>query len=614
MEALTAIGLVGNIVQLLDFVFKILAISNELHRSGSDGIRSNQNLEIISAEMKRLSSSLINARTITPIPDNEKGLVNLAVETERCASELLSLLGKLKSRDSTKRLQNLRAAFRNLRKYSEKAQLKKDLDNCVLKSSKSLREWLCNGNGVFHLSGKPGAGKSTLMKFLCQNEKTTRYLETWAEVKKLIFAKAFFWRQGSDYQKSWNGLLRCILYQVLATAPDLIPDLYPEHWAQSVRIVDSSLRDIDPTETFETLVRSDLTYKERKFVFFIDALDEYDGSLVEMVNRLLAWTKMRPTNLKICVSSREWNEFTFHLTKYPRLRLHECTQEDITRVVSDKLEEIQRQYRPFEQDEDISHLSRKIVRKAEGVFIWVKLVLNAVEDGALNGDNISDLEKKADAFPRELDSLYQYLFDSIREDDRQKAFEAIRMTHYFSPYMGLPLIRYWFLNNAIADSDFAIKTPVHHGPENMQELHQRTRRQIYGRCKGFLEVGPPAKDTSPDDFEVKYMHSTVHEFLSKPHIKQSIDNYTGDVDIPKRICQTFLASVKLYKAEYFDSSPTSNLGSPFNRELLFITACADKQQRHSSKWAPRDWFLDFWSQLEVAAVKELPEQALVATI
>jgi hypothetical protein len=48
----------------------------------------------------------------------------------------------------------------------------------------SVREpflhWLSAGNGIFHISGKLGSGKSTLMKFLCDHPRTTTELQKWA--------------------------------------------------------------------------------------------------------------------------------------------------------------------------------------------------------------------------------------------------------------------------------------------------------------------------------------------------------------------------------------------------------------------------------------------------
>lgn len=48
----------------------------------------------------------------------------------------------------------------------------------VTNFKKTVREhftnWLQYGNDIFHISGKPGAGKSTLMKFLCTYESVNK--------------------------------------------------------------------------------------------------------------------------------------------------------------------------------------------------------------------------------------------------------------------------------------------------------------------------------------------------------------------------------------------------------------------------------------------------------
>ncbi|RYP19322.1 hypothetical protein DL765_003404 [Monosporascus sp. GIB2] len=40
-------------------------------------------------------------------------------------------------------------------------------------------QWLKSDQSIFWISGKPGSGKSTLMKFLVRDRRTTKYLETW---------------------------------------------------------------------------------------------------------------------------------------------------------------------------------------------------------------------------------------------------------------------------------------------------------------------------------------------------------------------------------------------------------------------------------------------------
>ena len=44
----------------------------------------------------------------------------------------------------------------------------------------SLLDWMSSGTGIFHISGKLGSGKSTLMKYLCDHDQTQFLLERWA--------------------------------------------------------------------------------------------------------------------------------------------------------------------------------------------------------------------------------------------------------------------------------------------------------------------------------------------------------------------------------------------------------------------------------------------------
>lgn len=60
-------------------------------------------------------------------------------------------------------------------------------------------EWLKAGSCFFHISGKPGAGKSTLMKFLCKNTQARDYLQAWADDSSTPLAfSQFFFLEGRD--------------------------------------------------------------------------------------------------------------------------------------------------------------------------------------------------------------------------------------------------------------------------------------------------------------------------------------------------------------------------------------------------------------------------------
>ncbi|XXH01487.1 hypothetical protein Hte_007847 [Hypoxylon texense] len=404
-----------------------------------------------------------------------------------------------------------------------------------------------NKGSIFHIAGKPGAGKSTLMKFLCENETTIEYLKTWAGEKRLICAKAFFWRLGEEEQKNLAGLRNCLLQQILTVAPELIPIAFPSAWGSEYRDLVSYI----PTGTaFDQLLKGSRVFEKCKMIFFIDGLDEYKGSPIELIRKIIGWTVGNSADLKICLSSREWNEFEVGFKGCPRFRIQEWTRDDIQIFVMDNFEDIGDLSTSISKDE-LDNAANAIVDKAEGVFLWVRVVLAAIEQGVLNGDDFQDLQRKISAFPAELRDLYQHLFDSIPEYDRHKAFEALSFAGYTVPQYG-SLLQYKFLGDLAKDPDFAINMSMQPlSEEELRRVSKNTGRQINGRCKGFLEIFSPKREYHKGDEHVRLMHSTAAGFLWEKDVQDTVESYLGDVDNFERLCHSFLALAKSLDTDDF---------------------------------------------------------------
>lgn len=138
-------------------------------------------------------------------------------------------------------------------------------------------EWLESGNGVFWVSGKPGSGKSTLMKFVAGSAKTYQLVSRWAS--PTIIIAHYFWSSGSSMQKSQEGLLRSLLYSIFQQCPELIPSLCQERWRELDDLKYSNGRWSLPS-LMKALrkITNEETKKRINFCFFIDGLDEFEGS------------------------------------------------------------------------------------------------------------------------------------------------------------------------------------------------------------------------------------------------------------------------------------------------------------------------------------------------
>ncbi|KAL7810778.1 hypothetical protein V8C44DRAFT_350038 [Trichoderma aethiopicum] len=98
-----------------------------------------------------------------------------------------------------------------------------------------LSNWLQKGDGLYWVSGRPASGKSTFMKFLHNDKRTSELLRGWYNRSKHVNANFFFHYRGTLIQKSFEGLLRSILSQILEQAPEtssMFQSIFQHHYQQ----------------------------------------------------------------------------------------------------------------------------------------------------------------------------------------------------------------------------------------------------------------------------------------------------------------------------------------------------------------------------------------------
>lgn len=200
-------------------------------------------------------------------------------------------------------------------------------------------EWLSMEDGFYWISGKPGSGKSTLMKYLCDHAKTRDALSTWAQPDTPIISAHFFWCSGTPLPKSQEGLLRSLLYDVFKQCPDIVKRVCPDRWETAAQQGHNQ----EPwalSELRQALQKLSLCSDIGvKFCFFIDGLDEYDGDHLEIIKSLALLADSRI--LKFCVSSRPWNVFedAYGRDCAKKLYMQDPTRDDISYYVESKLKE-----------------------------------------------------------------------------------------------------------------------------------------------------------------------------------------------------------------------------------------------------------------------------------
>ncbi|KAG7055910.1 High-affinity nicotinic acid transporter, partial [Colletotrichum scovillei] len=283
----------------------------------------------------------------------------------------------------------------------------------------NFSSWLQSPNGIFWITGKPGSGKSTLMKFVTGHEKTYQLGNIWAGPHQLVIASHFFWSIRNGLQSSQEGLLRALLFQITVKCPELIPDVFPERYASLTHTLEPwTIEEL--ISAFERLRGASLSTK--RILMFIDGLDEYKGDHKDLLKFLdnMAHT----SGIKICCASRPWRIFEdAYGNSLTRIRMDQLTAQDMAIYVRDVLGQHDHYQSLLKTHQmEATNLIEIISQKSEGVFFWVALVVKSLARGLDNWDDLAILQRRVADFPSDLDEFFQRMLDSIEDVYKETAY------------------------------------------------------------------------------------------------------------------------------------------------------------------------------------------------
>ncbi|KAM0228577.1 hypothetical protein ACHAPO_010655 [Fusarium lateritium] len=406
-----------------------------------------------------------------------------------------------------------------------------------------FREWLSSESQLYWITGKAGSGKSTLMKFLGRLDGDTHgsdlcrsYLKTWASsADQLVLASFYFWASGSSIVASQEGLFRALLVQLFKQNPHIIPKVATLEWEEYCifnHYARFDTRDHQLQALLYEAVKALVQQEKAKVCFFIDGLDEYGGDPNKLISTIQNLLELG--NIKICVSSRPWLVFEDAFLQAPNLLLQDYTRPDILHYVASQLNQNEGFARLQRRDPQYAgELIDNITTKSSGVFLWIRLVVNSLLAGLTYDDRISDLQRRLNLLPRDLEALYVAITESL------DPFYFAHAAQYFK-FMAACSSPPSALLFSLADeegSNFALELPVKRFTKDEEEIRiDTTRRRINSRCKGLLEIGPGGN--------VQYLHRTVKDYLSGPDVQSRLDQAVGDYDCYLQHCSANLALIK----------------------------------------------------------------------
>ncbi|KAI1747280.1 hypothetical protein F4782DRAFT_445122 [Xylaria castorea] len=434
----------------------------------------------------------------------------------------------------------------------------------------AMCNWLKSGSGIFHISGKAGSGKSTLMKYLAGAPETREHLTNWAKTKEkdLIFAEFFFWRSGTPLQRDIEGLYRGILWKILDAHPDFIQDVSSTFREDKNGVFDGSIHRSKPTlseleAAFNVLIQSPKALSKHRICLFIDGLDEFEGDYWTLSQRLAKWCASN--DIKICVSSRPQNEFTKVFNAVPGatwFSLHGLTRPDMLHFVRNTFEKDLRYAEACVENPGCRSLFYSIVDRADGVFLWVRLVVNELLVDMGNSWSFVQLKQRLDEIPSDLRSLFNQMLRRVNRLERVKLARTFLLLNLESEIVGLygsriagrsamSVYAHAVLDDIADNPDLEVQLldgspgPYLSKADCISKCSQM-RRRLIGRCQGLLDIDETNRPF-PYCHTASFCHRSVAEFLKEPEVESDIQELVRSFDPRRALAHILLAEFKFVR-------------------------------------------------------------------
>jgi hypothetical protein len=222
---------------------------------------------------------------------------------------------------------------------------------------------------------------------------------------------------------------------------------------------------------------------EFKLALFIDGPDEFDGDHQTLIDLIKLFHCRR--GVKILISSRPENVFLDAFSANPSLRMEEFTTNDVQTFVQGELNRT-RGYDELTLANPVgaNRLMREIVRKAEGVFLWVSVVVRALRKGLTEGDSLKELRSLLRQLPTDLSELYLSIWHRIKPEYRPHSSRLFQI-HYCST-MGLDAVTLYLAD--MDDEEAMSQDIVALTGRARQHITKTLLRRLNSRTRGLLEI------------------------------------------------------------------------------------------------------------------------------
>ncbi|KFY22657.1 hypothetical protein V493_06435 [Pseudogymnoascus sp. VKM F-4281 (FW-2241)] len=355
-------------------------------------------------------------------------------------------------------------------------------------STPEYHQWLDSDlvsehHGFIWIKGKPGSGKSTIMKHVVEAA-SNRAIPS-------IIITFFFNARGTELEKTILGMYRSVLLQIVSKIPTVL-DEFSHLFSSKIKHGEVYEWNIGELQAILTTIMK--RPQEYPVMWFIDALDECkDDEVLKLVKFLesIGQTAVSSgSSLHICLSTR-------HYPNIPIQRGIQLTLEKQDGHDQDIMAYIDNAFRA-PHSPHIARIKNELRSRSSGVFIWVVLVVELLNTAFRRGEGRPDqLQRLLDSVPEELNDLFTSI---LKADPNSKEKSILCFQWLVFSNRSLDLEELYFA--VLAGTE-----PTAIGKWDTDEINDEgIENFILHISRGLMEV-------SKIDRTVQFIHESVRDFF-----------------------------------------------------------------------------------------------------
>lgn len=378
--------------------------------------------------------------------------------------------------------------------------------------------WLTKTPNLLRIKGKPGSGKSILMRFAVEAKSCAR-----STSKKPIVARYFFHARGTESQKTSSGMYRSLLHQILLQTPSLRPD-FRRFFREKTRTRQTCNWHINELQQLLTDNIKQAIQDNPVFIY-IDALDECDSKEEKALTNYLQNLTMQ-TSVKICFSCRHYPNIRLS-TKFSEICVEAENMKDIARYIETTFENsCWNDVQGFNLI-NVQEIKKDILNRSSEIFLWVYLIFMIIDKLIRKSTPWRVIQKKIREVPQGLTELYTYILASLDEEDLSETrilmrwirfvkepltSNELRVAMAFDTNENYSSLKSWRESDEYYENDSQWKERITYLSGGLAEIVARDRYQGSG-SNGL----------------VQFIHESVNNYLQKEGISLLNTKQAGSI-------------------------------------------------------------------------------------